>query len=289
MIEINAHRESSIPLAKSEQTSSLNKSNQNDGAKQKLYKAAKEMESLFLYHMLQAMRKTVPEDNQLSGGFGDSLGKDIYTQIFDQELAMNVAGKNNGSLADLLYKSMEKAVERQSAVKAGDPVPIMDLMPPTNQVPIKESDKISKASIESGINAGQENPIRKRFGDLIDKAAQKYDLPSGLIESVIKAESNGDPRAVSHAGARGLMQLTDTTAAEMGVNDSFDPEQNIDGGAGYLRRMLDRFSDLKEALAAYNAGPGTVLRYGGIPPYRETISYIEKVTADFNQGHGQTN
>jgi Rod binding domain-containing protein len=281
MIQINAHRGSTIPLAKPDQTAQLKENIKPDAEKQKLYKAAKEMESLFLYHMLQAMRKTVPEGNKLTGGFGDNLGKDVYTQIFDQELAMNVAGSNNKSLADLLYNSMEKAVERQNAGNDEAAVQIRDIIPQTNQINLKSADKISNVKPDSQNEVEKNSPIREDFGELIDKAAQKYDLSPRLIESVIKAESNGDPRVVSHAGAKGLMQLTDTTATEMGVNDSFDPGQNIDGGAGYLRRMLDRFSDLKEALAAYNAGPGTVEKYGGIPPYGETTSYIEKVTADF--------
>lgn len=100
-----------------------------------------------------------------------------------------------------------------------------------------------------------------------------------MIKGVIKAESNFQITAVSHAGARGLMQLMPETARELGVDDPFDIEQNIDGGARYLRQMLDKFGgDLKTALAAYNAGPGAVEKYGGnVPPYLETKQYVRRV------------
>lgn len=112
----------------------------------------------------------------------------------------------------------------------------------------------------------------------IEKAAATYRLPAKLIRSVIQCESNFDAQARSHAGAQGLMQLMPATARDLGVTDPFDIGQNIDGGARYLRQMLDRFDgDVALALAAYNAGPGTVSRYGGIPPYRETQAYVRKV------------
>ena len=112
----------------------------------------------------------------------------------------------------------------------------------------------------------------------IRTAAQKYNLSEELIRSVIQAESNFRPDAVSPAGAQGLMQLMPATARELGVTDPFDVEQNIDGGARYLKKMVDRFNgDIKLALAAYNAGPGTVERYNGNVPYPETQRYIQRV------------
>jgi soluble lytic murein transglycosylase-like protein len=110
------------------------------------------------------------------------------------------------------------------------------------------------------------------------KAAEKYNLPPELIKAVIRAESNFEVQAVSSAGAQGLMQLMPTTAKELGVNNPFDIEQNIDGGAKYLRMMLDRFGgSLRKALAAYNAGPGTVSKYAGQVPYPETRQYVQRV------------
>jgi soluble lytic murein transglycosylase-like protein len=116
------------------------------------------------------------------------------------------------------------------------------------------------------------------IADSIKSAARRYHLPEKLIASVIQAESNFQVDAVSPAGAQGLMQLMPATAKELGVDDPFDVRQNIDGGAGYLRRMLDRFGgDVRLALAAYNAGPGTVEKYKGNVPYRETQNYIDRV------------
>lgn len=114
--------------------------------------------------------------------------------------------------------------------------------------------------------------------DSINKAAARYKLPAALIKAVVKAESNYQIRAVSAAGAQGLMQLMPATARELGVTDPFDIDQNIHGGAQYLRNMLDQFNgDVHMALSAYNAGPGTVARYDGNVPYAETRAYIQRV------------
>lgn len=120
---------------------------------------------------------------------------------------------------------------------------------------------------------------RAKIESSIQKAAQKYDLPPALIKAVIKAESNFQVDAVSKAGAQGLMQLMPETARELGVKNPFDIEQNIDGGVRYLRKMLDSFGDnLSLALAAYNAGPAALEKYGReIPPYEETHRYVQRV------------
>lgn len=112
----------------------------------------------------------------------------------------------------------------------------------------------------------------------ITAAAKKYNLPEKLITSVIKQESNFNASATSAAGAFGLMQLMPATARYLGVSDRFDPAQNIMGGAKYLRQMLDQFdNNVETALAAYNAGPGNVKKYGGIPPFQETQNYVKKI------------
>lgn len=118
--------------------------------------------------------------------------------------------------------------------------------------------------------------------NIIERAAETYNLPSKLIKSVIRHESNFNPRAVSRAGAAGLMQLMPSTARGLGVTDMMDPEQNVMAGAKYLRSMMDKYKgNVKLALAAYNAGPGNVDKYGGIPPFKETQSYVRKVTDTF--------
>jgi soluble lytic murein transglycosylase-like protein len=116
------------------------------------------------------------------------------------------------------------------------------------------------------------------FAATVQRAAIYYQLPAELIWAVMKVESNFRDQAVSRVGARGLMQLMPRTAAAIGIRDPLDPEQNILAGAYYLRHLANRFGgDIYFTLAAYNAGPGTVRRYGGIPPYPETINYIRKV------------
>jgi soluble lytic murein transglycosylase-like protein len=115
---------------------------------------------------------------------------------------------------------------------------------------------------------------------VIEGAARKFKLPAELVAAIIKVESNFNPRAVSSKGARGLMQLMPTTAEDLGVKNSFDIRENINGGCRYLREMLGRFNGkLDLALAAYNAGPGAVEKYGTIPPYKETLDYVKKVLA----------
>lgn len=123
------------------------------------------------------------------------------------------------------------------------------------------------------------------FDSLIREAASREGLDSGLLHAVASAESNLNPHAVSSAGAKGIMQLMDGTARSLGVTDSFDPAQNVAGGAKYLKEMLTRYGgDVKRALAAYNAGPGTVDRHNGVPPYSETQAYVQRVLGLWNKG-----
>ena len=139
-------------------------------------------------------------------------------------------------------------------------------------------------SPSTGSVSGQSSPslsLDKTMETMVEQAALRHDLSPELISAVIQAESGFQTRAVSPAGAMGLMQLMPATARELGVDDPFDPAQNIEAGAKYLRQMLDLFDqDLEKALMAYNAGPGTVRRYDGQVPYAETLAYVDKVMAN---------
>jgi Transglycosylase SLT domain len=119
---------------------------------------------------------------------------------------------------------------------------------------------------------------------MLANAGETHDLDIDLLASVVKEESGGNARAVSPAGARGLMQLMPATASGLGVKDSFQPNQNVQGGSAYLDALLTRYHDnLALALAAYNAGPAAVDRYHGIPPYRQTRVYVARVIHEFNR------
>ncbi len=115
-----------------------------------------------------------------------------------------------------------------------------------------------------------------RFFDFATRMAERYDIPQQVFHNLIAAESNWDPVAVSYRGAVGLTQLMPSTAVQLGVNP-WNALQNMEGGARYLREQHDRFGTWELALAAYNAGPGTVERYGGVPPYEETQNYVKKI------------
>ncbi len=127
-------------------------------------------------------------------------------------------------------------------------------------------------------HGSQAPAARQRLGSLIRQAARRHGVSADLIRAVVAVESGFDPRAVSPRGARGLMQLMPATAAQLNVDNLYDPAQNLDGGTRHLRGLLDRFDgDLRLALAAYNAGSGAVRRHGGMPPYPETREYVHKV------------
>jgi len=131
-------------------------------------------------------------------------------------------------------------------------------------------------------------PAPSSLDGAINDAGARYNVDPDLLRSLIAQESGFDPNATSAAGAQGLTQLMPSTAASLGVTNPYDPVQSIDGGAQYLRAQLDRFGgDVSKALAAYNAGPGAVERFGGVPPYAETQRYVQQVLSRYEAYRGQ--
>ncbi|MFJ9315115.1 transglycosylase SLT domain-containing protein [Pimelobacter simplex] len=188
-------------------------------------------------------------------------------------LAWDNSSRNKGVDHIAIYIGGGKMIE---APRTGLNIRIVDV-PSTPDVIRRIIDQPAAASGVAGrtANAASGTP----YAGLIDAAAARTGVPAALLAAVAKQESGFDPRAVSPAGAQGLMQLMPGTARGLGVTDAFDPAQAIDGGARLLRSLLDRFGRTDLALAAYNAGPGAVSRYGGIPPYPETQRYVRNVMA----------
>jgi hypothetical protein len=149
----------------------------------------------------------------------------------------------------------------------------------TDRVPAPNAVQNAKA----GTLAFPARPVAD-LNQVVNDASDRYRLDPDLVTSVIKAESAFNARAVSPKGARGLMQLMPGTASQLGVPNAFDPQANVEGGTKYLRELLERYNfDLVKALAAYNAGPEKVERFGGVPPYYETRAYVARIVKDFNK------
>lgn len=205
-----------------------------------------------------SVQNSMTQSNTNNNLFSTMLG-DVLSQT-------NQASEDSLDLNPLLYKGNNEVFM---------PTSLNQLL--ASQV--KSMTSMNNSQIQTSTKKQHEN----EFTQIIKKAADRFQLPERLISSVIKHESNFNSQTVSRAGAQGLMQLMPGTARFLGVKNSFDPEQNINGGARYLRQMLDQFNgDTTLALAAYNAGPGNVKKYGGIPPFKETQNYVQKVLNTFN-------
>ena len=154
-----------------------------------------------------------------------------------------------------------------------------------SQKPDNDFQQILDKKVEN--NNSPKTVKRSDIDNLVSKYAEKNGLDEDFVKAVINQESGFNPNATSKCGAMGLMQLMPSTAQGLGVTDAYDAEQNIDGGTKYLKGLLDRFDNNKSlALAAYNAGPNAVKKYGGIPPYSETQNYVKSVLSKYDTYKG---
>jgi soluble lytic murein transglycosylase-like protein len=243
----------------------------NPDEKKKLAKASKEFESMLTGMMIKSMTKTT------DGLFGkDNFGGDVLDVLFEAEISKFITESQGMGVADKIYNSLtgEQLSELKALSNEKNIAPLIgnDQKPQTAKV----SNKATKPSIKAL------DRIQK-YEDVINEAAKKFNVDKQLIKSVILTESAGKVNAQSHANAKGLMQLMDSTATEMGVINPWNPKENIYGGTKYLSKMLDQYNgDTDLALAAYNAGPGNVNKYKGIPPFKETQNYVKRVNNYLN-------
>lgn len=189
-------------------------------------------------------------------------------------IAWDNSSRNNGVDHIAIYIGDGKMIE---APRTGLDVRIIDV-PSTPDVIRRVLPEAGATSARTTAAGGLSSDVP--YADLFIAAAQKYGVDADLLAAVAQQESGFDPKAVSPAGARGLMQLMPATAEGLGVTNSFDPAQAVDGAARLLSDLLDRFGRTDLALAGYNAGPGAVLRYGGIPPYPETQNYVRSILSN---------
>lgn len=204
--------------------------------------------SLAFRHLLQQKIELATELNRhLNQSKGDTLPASMLTDFFSVMTGFTTVAPNT-------IQAIEQFLGH----------------PSSQTVDVLHSDKVrSSSNRKYGLTD---------YDAIIKEAAKTYNVDEKLIHAIIKMESNYNPRAKSRAGAVGLMQLMPQTAKALGVTDRYDARQNIFGGTKYIRQMLDMFNgNLKLALAAYNAGPGNVKKYGGIPPFKETKNYVRKV------------
>lgn len=233
--------------------------------KKKLAEASKGFESILTSMMLKSMTKA-------NGGLlgKDNYGGDVLDVLFEGEIAKMISETKGLGIADKIYQNVtgEKLSKAKNISKKNSFISIPAKFNNTNSVEKKNVPSLERLG---------------KYDHLIQKAAKKFNINEKLIKSVILTESAGKSDAISKTKAKGLMQLMDSTATEMGVDNPWDPEQNIYGGTKYLSHLLKTYEGNTElALAAYNAGPGNVNKYGGVPPFKETQNYIKRVTNYLN-------
>lgn len=252
-----------------------------------LERVAREFEGVFMNELLKSMRATVPESELFNGGGASKF----YQQMHDAELAKGLAGAGGGmGIAGLIVNQLSAAPDREDTPDAVSRPTALSRYTVHGET-AEQARRHGELEAMARRAEAAEIDTLQRWGNDLQVASRRHDVPASLLLAVIMEESGGDPDAVSERGARGLMQLMPATAQEMGVADPAQPGPNIAGGARYLSEQLARFGGrLDLALAAYNAGPGAVQKAGRqVPDYPETRSYVDRVSARFERLAGGTN
>ncbi len=233
----------------------ISNSNQNNNDDlQKLKKLSRDFEAIFIDMMLKTMK--IGEDSTL----GNSAENSIYQSMYQEALANQIANTSSFGIASLIFNSIKKEIENIKTPTVQKPIQLHQ----NNYIPFKLN-------------------LPKDILDVVKKASAVYQVPEKLILSVMKAESNFNPQAVSPKGAMGLMQLMPQTAQSLGVTNAFDPVQNIMAGTKLLSNLIQNLQSVPLALAAYNAGIGNVKKFNGIPPFQETVAYVQKVISYYEK------
>ncbi len=245
--------------------------------KKRLAKAAQDFEGILISMMLKSML------NESTGLFNKKdFGGDYFSTIFQLKMGEYIAENKGLGLSKEIYEKITG--------EPFDPKLLPGSIRISGEHPIRSKAGIGSNAVNA-VNAKGKKlaPPQKaierlaKYEDIIRKASAKFGVKDSLLKSIILTESAANPKAVSPAKAKGLMQLMDSTAKALGIRNIFDPEENIFGGARYFSSLLSLFNNNVDlALAAYNAGPEAVKKHNGVPPFKETQSYVNRIKAYLN-------
>lgn len=235
-----------------------------------LKNACKQFEAVFVNMMLKTMRDTLKdEDDMFSSGESQ-----MFTGMLDEKISEKISDNGIG-IWQSMYENLSKQMnidDKTGTTDKKDENGFKINKPILKQIPLTHD------TVKPGISLSTD-----AIDKIIETKSRQYGVDPVLVKAIVKNESAYDQNAVSPVGAKGLMQLMDATAGQLGVKNPFNAEQNIDGGVRYLRSLIDHFGDTATAVAAYNAGPGNVEKYGGIPPFDETQKYTTNVMRDYRE------